>query len=69
MCRDKKNRKKVLPWILVISSKNLGQGTLTTSPKVALGQQVRPSQSLVHPEKKVPLNNETHSEHHTVDLP
>lgn len=44
----------------MISSKNLGQGTLTTSPKVALGQQVRPSQSLVHPEKKVPLNKETH---------
>lgn len=61
--------KKALPWILVISSKNLGQGTLTTSPKVALGQQVRPSQSLAHPEKKGPLNKETHREHHTAGLP
>lgn len=44
--------KKVLPWILVISSKNLGQGILTISPTAALGQQLRPSQSLAHPGKK-----------------
>lgn len=56
---------------MVNSSKNRGQGILTTSPKVALGQQVKPSQSLAHPVKKIkkPLNKENHREHHTFDPP
>lgn len=56
-----------MPWVLVNSSKNRGQGILTTSPKVALGQQVKPSQSLAHPvKKKMHLNRNTENITHLV---